>query len=175
VYVLTESPARAPDHPAQVDITFDAGIPLAVNGVTMPLTELIASVETIAGAHGVGRMDGVPAQPGEGASREILEAPAAVVLHAAHKALQRSVTPRDLHRLASDLGPKYVDLIERGLWFTPTREASDALLAKVQERVTGHVRVKLFKGQCQIVGTESPHIRARASRTPARVSTAGKR
>ena len=174
-YVLTESPASAPDEPAYVEVAFEAGVPLAVNGVAMPLTELIASLETIAGAHGVGRVDGMTHDSHGAPAREILEAPAAVVLHAAHTALQRTVTPRELHRLASDLGPKYVELIERGLWFTPTREASDALVAKVQERVTGTVRAKLFKGQCQIVGTESPHARPRAPRPARRVAAAGKR
>jgi argininosuccinate synthase len=158
-----------------VEVTFESGVPLAVNGVAMPLTELIASLETIAGAHGVGRVDGMAHDIQGAPAREILEAPAAVVLHAAHNALQRTVTPRDLHRLASDLGPKYVELIERGLWFTPTREASDALVAKVQERVTGTVRAKLFKGQCQIVGTQSPNARPRAARPARRAAAAEKR
>jgi argininosuccinate synthase len=150
-------------------------MPLAVNGVAMPLTELIASLETIAGSHGVGRVEAVGRGTDGAASREIVEAPAAVVLHAAHKALQRSVTPRDLERLASDLGPKYVEMIERGQWFTPTREASDAFVAKVQEKVTGTVRAKLFKGQCQIVGSQSPFARTTPARQPRRMASAGKK
>jgi len=97
------------------------------------------------------------------------------VLHAAHKALQRSVTPRDLDRLASDLGPKYAEIIDRGLWYSPTREAGDALVAKVQERVTGTVRVKVFKGQCQIVSTESPFVPVAAVRQPRRVAALSKK
>jgi argininosuccinate synthase len=89
-------------------------------------------------------------------SREIYEAPAAVVLHAAHAELQRFVTPRDLDRITSDLGVTYADLVYNGFWYTPTREAIDALVAKVQEKVTGVVRMKLFKGQFQLVGRQSP-------------------
>ena len=90
-------------------------------------------------------------------SREIYEAPAAVVLHAAHKDLQAFVTPRDLERLTGDLGVKYADLVYTGHWYGPTREAIDALVNKVQEKVTGTIRLKLFKGGCHVVGRSSPH------------------
>jgi argininosuccinate synthase len=89
-------------------------------------------------------------------SREIYEAPAAVALHAAHKELEKLVTPRDLERLKHDAGRTYADLVYNGLWFTPTREAIDAFVAKVQERVTGTIRLKFFKGDCRVVGRKSP-------------------
>jgi argininosuccinate synthase len=90
-------------------------------------------------------------------SREVYEAPAAVVLHAAHRELEGIVIPRDLRRLKSELATKYADMVYNGLWFSPAREAIDALVAKVQEKVTGTVRIRLFKGNHRIVGRQSPY------------------
>jgi argininosuccinate synthase len=157
IYLLTRSPAEAPDTPAYVELAFEKGVPVRINGVAMPLVELIQSLETIAGGHGVGRVDMVENRLVGIKSREIYEAPAAVALHAAHKELQKFVTPRDLERLTSELGVRYADLVYNGLWYTPTREAIDALVAKVQETVTGTIRLKLFKGDCHVVGRTSPH------------------
>ena len=156
IYTLTKNPAECPDQPAYLEIEFASGVPITVNGVPMSPVELIGSIETIAGAHGVGRIDMVENRLVGIKSREIYEAPAAVVLHAAHKELEKLVTPRDLERLKHDMGRLYADLVYNGLWFTPTREAVDAFTAKVQERVTGVVRVKLFKGTCTVVGRRSP-------------------
>jgi argininosuccinate synthase len=90
-------------------------------------------------------------------SREIYEAPAATILHAAHRELESMVIPRDLERLKSELARVYADLVYNGLWFSPTREAIDAFVAQVQQKVTGHVRVKLFKGDCRVVGRKSQY------------------
>jgi argininosuccinate synthase len=157
IYVLTKSPLETPDTPAYVEIEFERGVPVKINGVSMSLVELIQSLETIAGAHGVGRIDMVENRLVGIKSREIYEAPAAVALHAAHRELQKFVTPRDLERLTAELGVKYADLVYNGLWYTPTREAIDALVAKVQEKVTGVIRLKFFKGDCRVVGRMSPH------------------
>jgi argininosuccinate synthase len=156
-YVLTRSPAEAPDTPAYVEIEFKQGVPVKINGVELGLVELVQSLQTIAGAHGVGRIDMVENRLVGIKSREIYEAPAAVTLHTAHTELQKFVIPRDLERLTAELGVKYADLIYNGLWFTQTREAIDALVLKVQERVTGTVRLKLFKGSCGVVGRQSPY------------------
>ena len=156
IYTLTKSPAECPDVAAYVEIDFERGVPTKVNGVAMPLTELINSVGTIAGAHGIGRIDMVENRLVGIKSREIYEAPAAAVLHTAHRELETLVIPRDLERLKTDLGRTYADLVYNGLWFTPTREAIDAFVAKVQERVTGTARLKLFKGDCRVVGRKSP-------------------
>jgi argininosuccinate synthase len=155
VYQLTRSPADAPDIPAYVEVEFDMGVPIAINGVSMSLVELIGSLETIAGAHGIGRIDMLENRLGGTKSREIYEAPAAVLLHAAHKELQTYVTSRELARLAGDLGVKYADLVYNGLWYSPMREAIEALVGKVQERVTGAIRLKLFKGDFRVVGRKS--------------------
>ena len=130
---------------------------MAVNGVAMPLVELVACLETIAGAHGVGRIDMVENRLVGIKSREIYEAPAAVVLHAAHRELESLVIPRDLERIKTSLSSVYADLVYNGLWFTPTRRAIDGLVDAVQQHVTGSVRLRLFKGNCQVVGRKSPH------------------
>lgn len=157
LYSLTKSPAEAPDRPAYVEIDFERGVPVATNGVAMSLVELIQSLETIAGVHGVGRVDNIECRAVGLASRAIHEAPAAVALNIAHRDLQRFVTPSDLDGVTSALAATYADLVADGLWFSLTREAIDALVAKVQERVTGTVRLKLFKGDCRVVGRTSPH------------------
>ena len=156
IYTLTKSPAECLEQPAYVEIAFDRGVPTEINGVEMPLLDLIGSLATIAGAHGVGRIDMVENRLVGIKSREVYEAPAAVVLHAAHKELQQMVTTRDADRFARTVSLQYVDTVCDGLWFTPLREALDAYVDKVQERVTGVIRMKLFKGGCGIVGRRSP-------------------
>ncbi|MFL2434744.1 MAG: argininosuccinate synthase [Vicinamibacterales bacterium] len=156
IYALTKSPVDAPDVPAYVDVEFTAGVPTKVNGVSMPLTELINSLETIAGTHGIGRIDMVENRLVGIKSREIYEAPAACVLHAAHRELETLVIPRDLERLKVSLSKAYADLVYDGLWFSVTRESIDAFVASIQKRVTGIVKVKLFKGDCRVVGRKSP-------------------
>ena len=156
IYALTRSPRACPDEPAYVEVEFEQGIPVRANGIEMPLVELIESVEIIAGAHGVGRIDMVENVTTGAKSREIYEAPAAVILHTAHSELEKLVIPRDLERLGHDLGRAYADLVYNGRWFSPTREAIDAFMRTIQPRVTGAVRLKLYKGDCRVVGRRSP-------------------
>ena len=156
IYTLTKSPVEAPDVPAYVEIEFESGVPTKVNGVNMPFTELINSLETIAGAHGIGRIDMVENRLVGIKSRDIYEAPAACVLHAAHRELEALVIPRDLERLKASLSKAYADLVYDGLWFSVTRESIDAFVGSIQKRVSGIVRVKLFKGDCRVVGRKSP-------------------
>jgi len=157
IYALTKSPAEAPDAPAYVEIEWVKGVPTAVNGVAMPLIELISSIETIAGVHGVGRIDMVENRLVGIKSREIYEAPAGIVLHRAHVELEGLVIPKDLQRLKQRLSQDYADIVYNGLWFAPTREAIDAFVANVQQRVSGTVRLKLYKGDCRVVGRKSPY------------------
>jgi argininosuccinate synthase len=156
IYTLTRSPRDCPDEPAYVEVEFERGVPVRTNGIEMSLIELIESLETIAGAHGVGRIDMVENAASGAKSREIYEAPAAVVLYTAHGELEKLVIPRELERLAHDLGRAYADLAYNGRWFSPTREAIDAFVTTIQPRVTGAVRLKLFKGDCRVVGRRSP-------------------
>jgi argininosuccinate synthase len=155
VYTLTRAAVECPQDAAYVEIAFERGVPTAVNGVAMPLVELMASLATIGGAHGVGRIDRVGSRGGS-ASRELDEAPVAVVLHAAHKALQRMVTTPDAARVSSLVSVHYADLVDQGRWFSPLREALDAYVDTLQQRVTGVIRLRLFKGGCRIVGRKSP-------------------
>ena len=155
IYTLTRAAKDCPDDPAYVEIDFERGIPLRANGIDMPLLELIESLETIAGAHGVGRIDMVENRLMGIKSREVYEAPAAVVLHMAHAELEKLVIARDLERLKNEMGRTYADAVYNGLWFSQTRHAIDAFVAAVQPRVTGTVRLKLFKGDCRVVGRRS--------------------
>ena len=157
IYMLTRSPQESPDEPAYLEIAFEAGVPVRTNGVEMPLLELIESLETIAGAHGVGRIDMVENRLIGIKSREIYEAPAAMVLHAAHRELETMVIARDLERITHGLARAYADLVYNGLWFSQTRQAIDAFVRSIQPRVTGVVRLKLFKGDCRVVGRKSPY------------------
>jgi argininosuccinate synthase len=162
LYALTKTGADCPNEPAYVELTFEQGTPVAINGVTMPLVDLIVSLTTIAGAHGVGRLDLVETTSA-GRCRRVYEAPAAVVLHAAHRELTKLASSRDLDRFARQVRAHYADLICHGLWFTPFREALDAFVDKVQERVTGDVRLKLFKGACRTAGRKPAAVRQLAA------------
>jgi argininosuccinate synthase len=155
-FFLTRPADSCPNEPAYLELAFERGVPVAVNGIAMPLGELIHCVGTIAGVHGVGRIDMVENRLVGIKSREVYEAPAAVVLHAAHRELETIVIPKDLLRLKRELGARYADLVYNGLWFTPTREAIDAFVATIQPKVTGDVRLRLFKGEYRVVGRRSP-------------------
>jgi argininosuccinate synthase len=135
--VLTKSPEHAPDAPAYVEIVFERGVPTAVNGVPMAMTELIESLSIIAAHHGVGRIE---------SGGSCTEAPAALVLHAAHAALESAVLPADVLRVKRARAPEYAAVIADGLWLSPGRAAMDVQNAAVQADVTGAVRIKLFKG-----------------------------
>jgi argininosuccinate synthase len=161
VYTLTKSGIDCPNEPAYVEIAFERGVPTAINGIVMPLVDLIGSLVTIAGAHGVGRLDLLETVPGGQKVRTIYEAPAAVVLHTAHRELQKHVAGRELDRFARVVSIQYGDLIRAGQWFSPLRLALDAFVHTVQETVTGVVRLKLFKGACRTVGRKSPYATAK--------------
>lgn len=137
---------EAPATPAHVVITFERGVPVAVNGVPMVLTELIESLSIIAGQHGVGRIALAEADASDGHSHHGYEAPAAVVLHAAHAVLEASVMPREEAQQKRERAIEYARLVWNGLWFTPAREAMDALNTRAQKRMTGAVHLKLFSG-----------------------------
>ena len=160
IYTLTRSPQESPDQPAYVELDFEAGVPVRANGVDMPLLELIESLETIAGAHGVGRSERFERGPGNALVCRRIEAPAVVVLQRAHAALSRLVTPRELDRLVSTVAAEYADIIDRGGWYSPSRGALDAFVAHVQQAVTGSVRLTLSKGTCSVAAVQTAYVDA---------------
>jgi argininosuccinate synthase len=155
-YAWTRSPAAAPDEHAYVNVTFEKGVPVALGGKKMDLLAIIGSLNRVAGAHGVGRIDHVESRVVGIKSREVYECPAATVLIAAHRALEALVLPRDVLDFKRVVEGRYAALIYDGLWFTPLRESFDAFVESTQERVTGEVSVKLFKGSATVVGRTSP-------------------
>jgi argininosuccinate synthase len=155
-YQRTVAPMDAPDRPTYVDIEFVAGIPVALDGCELGPVELIDTLNTIAGANGVGRIDLVENRLVGIKSREIYEAPAGVALHFAHRELERLVLDRDVMHYKAKLANDYADLVYNGLWFSPLRSALDAFVDETQRRVTGMVRLKLYKGGIEIAGRTSP-------------------
>ena len=147
LFALTRPAPQCPGEPAYAEISFERGVPTALNGVAMPLTDLIAAVAMLAGSHGVGRFDAAGSR-----AREVGEAPAAVVLHAAHAELQKLSSAKDAARFCRRVSREYADVIDRGAWFSPLREALDAYIDRIQERVSGDVKIKLYKGDARIVG-----------------------
>ena len=139
-----------------MSLDFERGVPTAVNGVTMPLVELIASLETIAGAHGVGRIDMCENRLVGIKSREIYECPAAIILHAAHKGLETMTLSKEQARTKARIAQEYSDVIYNGLWYTAHRADLDAYVQSTQRHVTGEVRLRLHKGNCTVVGRQAP-------------------
>jgi argininosuccinate synthase len=157
VYTLTRAPKDAPHQPAYLEIEFTKGLPVRVNGIEMLLLEMLESLETIAGAHGVGRIDSILTRPDGTQYREIAETPAGLILQVAHAELQGLAIAPELDRLARELGGAYRELVEGGDWFSDTRRALDAFTASIQPKVTGSIRLRLFKGDCRVVGRSLPH------------------
>lgn len=166
-FTLTRAADEGPDTPAVVDVQFVEGTPVSANGVEMPFMELIESLETIAGAHGVGR-NTIAAAPG---GVTVVETPAASVLSVAHRELERAVLGADLAAMKEELARRYAGLIASGRWFSDLREAIDAFARVVQPRVSGTVRVRLHKGNCVVIDRQSRHlVAAGASPNPQAVA-----
>lgn len=157
VYQWTRDPQDAPDQPAYVEIEFERGVPVSLDGKKLPGSELIGRLNARAGEHGVGRIDMIENRLVGIKSRETYECPAAVVLLAAHRDLEALCLERELSHYKRVLELKYAELVYYGLWYSPLRRALDAFMETTQETVTGVVRVKLHKGNCLPVGRGSPH------------------
>jgi len=152
-FTQTRAATRGPDTPATLDIRFDAGTPRRVNGVGMPLVELLSSLDTIAAAHGVGRVD-VLVPEGQDVRREVAEAPAATVLQIAFRELEALTMPWSLRTLRRRLAESYVDLLRTGEWQGLTRESIDALANRALEHASATILLRLYKGGVQVVGRE---------------------
>ncbi len=155
VYEWTRDPRRAPDEPAYLEIGFEEGFPKLLNGQYYSLVNLVEELNKLGGEHGFGRVDHLENRLVGIKSREIYECPAAFLLVEAYRDLENLVTPREVTHFKPVLEGKYSQMVYEGLWYSPLREALDAFMAKVADRVTGTVRIKLFKGSAQVVGRKS--------------------
>ncbi len=156
-YLLCKRPEDAPDQPEYVTIDFEAGNPVAVNGEKLSPAALIKALNCLGGKHGVGRLDMVENRFVGMKSRGVYETPGCTIIHAAHRDLEGITMDREVMHLRDTLIPRYAEMVYYGFWFAPEREAIQALVDKSQERVTGSVKVKLFKGQATPVSRTSPN------------------
>ena len=157
LFLLTKDPMEAPNKPAMVTIGFEQGEPVSLDGEPMDPVTLLETLNELAGEHGVGRADIVEDRLVGMKSRGVYETPAGTVLFHAHHELEQLVLDRRSISLADDVAKRYADLVYDGRWWTPEREALDAVVKTIQRHVTGSVRVKLYKGSQFVQGRESPH------------------
>ncbi len=156
MFILTRSPEKAPDRPSYVEIGFDKGVPVSLDGKETGPVELMKSLNRLAGENGVGRIDIVENRLVGIKSRGVYETPAGSVLHIAHRDLESITLDRETQHLKDRLSHEYAAIVYNGLWFSRKREALDAFIDSTQRNVTGTVRVKLYKGSCAVVGRKSP-------------------
>jgi argininosuccinate synthase len=156
MFVLSTSPEKAPDEPEYVEVEFVAGTPVAVNGRELSPARLLASLNELGGRHGVGRVDIVENRFVGMKSRGVYETPGGTILRAAHRAVESITMDREVMHLRDSLVPQYAKLVYNGFWFAPEREALQRLMEDAQQHVTGTARVKLYKGNCAVVGRRSP-------------------
>jgi len=156
-FLHTVSPENAPDEPELVTIEFEAGVPKSVNGKELDSVSLVRLLNEIGGRNAIGRIDMIENRLVGIKSREVYEAPAATILHYAHKELERITLEKSVMHYKNLSSQEYAKLIYNGLWFTPLREALQAFVDKTQEKVTGLVKLKLYKGTIKISGRTSPY------------------
>jgi argininosuccinate synthase len=155
VYLMTKAIADTPNEPEYIEIGFEQGNPSSINGQALDPVSLIFQLNEIVGKHGIGRIDMIENRVVGIKSREIYEAPALLVLIHAHRDLESLILTADVSQYKRGIEETYSHLIYRGLWYSPLKEALDAFIQETQERVTGTVRIKLFKGNATIVGRQS--------------------
>jgi argininosuccinate synthase len=156
VYSRTVAPEQAPDTPEYVEIEFEKGDPVAVNGERLSPAALLTKLNEIGGRNGVGRLDLVENRFVGMKSRGVYETPGGTVLHNAHRAVESLTLDRGAAHLKDEIMPRYAELIYNGFWFAPEREMLQALIDKSQENVYGTARLKLYKGSVRTVGRKSP-------------------
>ena len=155
-YEMTVNPVDAPDTPQIVEITFEKGVPVAIDGDAPGPVALVEKANKLAGSHGVGRVDMLENRLVGIKSREVYESPAAVLLSLAHREMEALTLDRDTAHYKALVAQRYSELVYFGLWHSPLREHLQAFVDSTQERVSGKVRMKLYKGSCFVVGRESP-------------------
>lgn len=155
MFVLSVSPEKAPDRPTYVEIEFKEGNPVSVNGETMSPANLLAHLNDLGGRNGVGRVDMVENRYVGMKSRGVYETPGGTILRVAHIAMESITVDREVMHIRDGLIPRYSDIIYNGYWFSPEREMLQALIDETQKNVDGVVRIKLYKGNCIVVGRMS--------------------
>lgn len=156
MYLISTSPESAPDEPEYIEISFESGTPVAVNGVTMSPAQIINHLNAVGGHHGIGRVDLVESRLVGMKSRGVYETPGGTILMAAHRELESLVLDRDTLHFKDLVALRYAELVYSGMWFSPLREALDAFVDSTQGPVTGTVRLKLYKGNIIVAGRTSP-------------------
>jgi argininosuccinate synthase len=155
IYTLTVSPRNAPDAPEDIEVGFQAGDPVAVNGRKLSPAALLAELNRLGGRHGIGRVDIVENRFVGMKSRGVYETPGGTVLRTAHMAMESITLDREVMHLRDGLIPKYAELIYNGFWFAPERSVLQKLIDETQKNVSGVVRLELFKGNCRVLGRKS--------------------
>ena len=155
IFVMTKDPHDAPNTPAYVEITYEKGNPVALNGSRLSPAKLLAKLNRIAGENAIGRADIVESRYVGMKSRGVYETPGGTVLHAAHRAIEGLTMDREVMHLRDSLVARYAELVYYGYWFSPEREALQKLIDESQLNVSGIVRMKLYKGNCIVVGRKS--------------------
>jgi argininosuccinate synthase len=157
LFMLTTAPENAPDQAEEVTIGFHSGTPVAVNGVELDPVDLVVALNKIGGRHGIGRIDLVEDRLVGMKSRGVYETPGGTLLYSAHSELEQLVLDRRTLAAKDLIAPRYADLVYEGRWWTTEREGYDAFVNVTQERVTGSVTLRLFKGTASVVGRESEY------------------
>ncbi|MBX7114818.1 MAG: argininosuccinate synthase, partial [Myxococcaceae bacterium] len=155
IFVMSVSPQKAPDQPVELEIDYLQGDPVAVDGKKMAPAALLAHLNKVGGEHGVGRVDLVENRYVGIKSRGVYETPGGTILHAAHRGLESLTMDREVLHLRDSLIPRYAELIYYGYWYSPEREMLQRALDDAQKDVSGTVRVRLYKGNCMVVGRKS--------------------
>jgi argininosuccinate synthase len=157
LFLFTNSPESAPDRAQYVEIGFDAGYPVTIDGEAMSPVQLLETLNELGGVHGIGRADIVEDRMVGMKSRGVYETPGGTLLYTAHRELEQIVLDRRALALKDQVAQRYADLVYEGRWWSTEREALDALVDRTQQRVTGSVRMKLYKGNAIIAGRSTPY------------------
>ncbi len=157
LFMLTTNPQQAPDEPEDVVIGFEAGTPVSVNGISLSAVELLTLLNKVGGRHGVGRIDLVEDRLVGMKSRGVYETPGGTLLYTAHSELEQLVLDRRMLAAKDVMAPRYADLVYEGRWWSTEREAYDAFVDVTQQRITGTVTLRLYKGAITVVGRQSAH------------------
>ena len=157
VLMLGVTPQKAPDKETEISLSFEAGVPVALNGEKMKVSEIITKLNEIGGANGIGIIDIVENRVVGMKSRGVYETPGGTVLMEAHNALEELVLDRATFEVKKDMGNKFAQIVYEGKWFTPLREAIQSFVESTQQYVTGEVKLKLYKGNIIKAGTTSPY------------------